>query len=119
MCPICFHFFPSILVAASCCGHYVCYECLVGYVATRYGVSPADLPFLDVPFLFPLPCPLCASLEFAPTPVSRTAKIRSYEDEAREGEGPVLGGGEGGKDGGGKGSEVEGGSSPARSAAIL
>ncbi|GAB5031766.1 Hypothetical protein NocV09_00700320 [Nannochloropsis oceanica] len=97
MCPVCFHYFPSILVASSCCSHYVCYGCLLGYVASRYEVSPSDLPYLDVPFLLPIPCPLCASPSFAPAPVSRFAPVRSYEDEGREG--GLEGGTEGGMDG--------------------
>lgn len=80
-CPLCMNYFKGIF-ESRCCRHYICYECLLAYVAGKYGVTPEDLPFLEVPFLFPLPCPHCSSLAFEPGPVSRLATVRSYEDEA-------------------------------------
>ena len=80
------------------------------YVASRYGVSPSDLPYLDVPFLFPIPCPLCASPSFAPAPVSRFAPVRSYEDEGSDGrtDGEMSVSVVGGEEGVGDGEEEEG-----------
>lgn len=52
------------------------------FMATgRYGVTAEDLPFLEVPFLFPIPCPHCSSLDFAPAPVNKHSKVRCYRDE--------------------------------------
>lgn len=68
-CPLCMNYFKGIF-ESRCCRHYICYECLLAYVAGKYGVTPEDLPFLEVPFLFPLPCPHCSSLAFEPGPVS-------------------------------------------------
>jgi hypothetical protein len=44
-------------------------------------VTAEDLPALEVPFLFPLPCPHCGALEFEPHPVSKHSRVRSYKDE--------------------------------------
>lgn len=40
-----------------------------------------DLPYLEVPFLFPLPCPHCNSLTFEPQLASKHGVVRSYKDD--------------------------------------